>query len=61
MSSINKVSTKIETEKIELEATMNTKLDEFKTEIKTDNTTTFNSLNMKLSTITSNKNYSYYY
>ena len=44
-----------------LDTTMNKKLKNFKTEIKSDNTTTFNSLNMKLSTITSNKNYSYYY
>ena len=34
---------------------MNTKLDESKTEIKADNTTTFNPLNMKLSDLNSNK------
>ena len=39
---------------------MNTKIDEFKTEIKSDNTTTFNCLDIKLSSITSNKIYSYY-
>ena len=39
---------------------MNTKLDEFKTEIKTDNTTTFNSLNIKISALTSNKSSSSY-
>ena len=35
---------------------MNTKIDEFKTEIKSDNTTTSNSLDMKLSDLTSKKN-----
>ena len=33
---------------------MNTKLDELKIEIKVDNATTFNSINMKLSDLTSN-------
>ena len=54
MSASNKVSTNIETEKRELEETTNKKLDEFKTEIKADNTTTCNSLYMKLSSLTSN-------
>ena len=39
---------------------MNTKIDEFKTEIKSDNTTTSNSLDMKLSDLTSNKTSSLY-
>ena len=55
MSSRNKVSTNIESSKTELESTMNTKLDELKTEIKADKKTTFNYLNMKISTLTSKK------
>ena len=42
MITINKVGTNIQTGKTELEATMNTRLDEFKTEIKDDNITTLN-------------------
>ena len=63
----NKVSTKIETEKTELEATTNTKIDEFKTESKPDKTTTLKSLDMKpsdltsgISALTSDKNASSY-
>ena len=55
MSTRNNSSTKIETAKIELEETMNTNLDEFKTEIKADNETSLNSVNMKLSYITFKK------
>ena len=58
MSSRKKVNTKIETEKTELEATMNTNIYELKTKIKDDNTTTFNSLDMKLPDLTSSKTYS---
>ena len=39
---------------------MNTRLDEFKNEIKADKTSEFNSLNMKLPTLNSNKPYYYY-
>ena len=39
---------------------MNIKLDELKTEIKADNTTTFNSLNIKLSALTSKITSSFY-
>ena len=56
MSSGNKISTKIETEKTIIEATMNAKLSEFKT----DNKTIFNSLYMNLSALNSDKP-SYYY
>ena len=58
MSFRKKVNTKIETEKTELEATMNTNIYELKTKIKDDNTTTFNSLDMKLPDLTSSKTYS---
>ena len=60
MSAKNKFSTKIFIAKTELEATMNTRLDEFKNEIKADKTSEFNSLNMKLPTLNSNKPYYYY-
>ena len=55
MSTINKVNTKIKTAKIEPDATMDMILDILKTEIKADNTTTFNFLDMKLSALTSHK------
>ena len=58
MSASNNFSTKTETAKTEPEATINTKIDELKTDIKTDNTTQFNFLDMKLSARTSNKKYS---
>ena len=53
ISASNKVRTSIETAKTELEATMNTKLERLKAETKSDNKTKFNSLNMKLSYLTS--------
>ena len=40
---------------------MNKRLDEFKAEIKTDNTTIFNSPHMKILALTSNKPSSSYY
>ena len=48
MSTKNKVSTKFEISKTELEETLNMRLDELKSEI-------FSSIDMKLSTINSNK------
>ena len=52
MSARNKVSINIETEKIEPEEKMDMRLDEFKTEIKSDTTKTFRSFDMKISYLT---------
>ena len=55
MGARTKVRTNIETAKTQLEATTNTKLDEFKNVTKSDNTTTFNYLGMKPPYLASNK------